>query len=85
MPVQGLTLPDTLTQADVSEFPVVTERRLVILRYAGKTPSFAECACCHLKFFTPPELNKDPVRAEENLRHKFDTHKCKDEGRRDIR
>lgn len=56
----------------------MAERRLVVLRYEGKTPAFAECARCHLKFFTPRELSKEPMRAEENLRHKFEMHECKD-------
>ncbi len=52
-------------------------RRLVILRHVGKTPSFAECELCHLKFFTPRELERDPFGAEEQLRDKFEIHKCK--------
>ena len=52
-------------------------RRLVILKHVGKTPSFAECEQCHLKFFTPREMEYDPLGAEEHLRVKFETHTCK--------
>jgi len=46
----------------------MAERRLTILAYVHKTPSFAMCERCHLKFFTPKELTKKPVEAEANLR-----------------
>jgi len=55
----------------------MAERRLVVLKYSGKTPSLAMCEKCHLKFFTPRELNKDPVKAEAVLRLKFEAHECK--------
>ena len=55
----------------------MAERRLTILAYIDKTPSFAMCDKCHLKFFTPKELTKKPA----NLRQKFEMHECKYEGR----
>ena len=55
----------------------MAERRFAILRYSGKTPSFAMCESCRLKFFTPTELIRDPLRAEANLREKFAAHSCK--------
>jgi hypothetical protein len=55
----------------------MTERRLKILSYEGKTPTFAMCENCHLKFFTPKERNRYPDLAEENLRRKFEMHDCK--------
>jgi hypothetical protein len=55
----------------------MAERRLTILRYSGKTPSFAMCEKCRLKFFTPRELTNEPVKAEANLRQKFEVHNCK--------
>lgn len=52
------------------------ERRLTILRYVGKTPSFAMCEKCRLKFFTPRKLIHEPVDAEANLQRKFEMHEC---------
>lgn len=52
------------------------ERRLVILKYMRKTPSLASCGRCHLKFFTPLDLIREPLEAENNLRDKFVSHKC---------
>jgi hypothetical protein len=49
----------------------------VFLRYAGKTPCLAGCAKCHLKFFTPGELMKDPEAATKYLRERFAQHTCK--------
>ena len=48
-----------------------------ILQYIGKTPFFAKCEMCGLKFFTPKELTKKPVEAEANLRERFNSHECK--------
>jgi len=48
-----------------------SERRFVILKYMRKTASMATCERCHLKFFTPLELIREPVEAENNLRDKF--------------
>jgi hypothetical protein len=56
---------------------LMAERRLTMLQYIGKTPSFAMCEKCLLKFFTPRELTKKPLEAEANLREKFDLHECK--------
>jgi hypothetical protein len=50
--------------------------QLVFLQYAGKTPSLAGCAKCHLKFFTPQQLMRQPQAAAEYLREKFDQHTC---------
>jgi hypothetical protein len=50
---------------------------MVFLQYAGETPSLAGCAKCHLKFFTPQELMKQPEAAAEYLREKFSLHTCK--------
>jgi hypothetical protein len=51
----------------------------VFLQYAGKTPSLAGCAKCHLKFFTPQELMRQPEAAAQYLREKFALHTCKGE------
>ncbi len=53
------------------------EKRLSILQYLGKTPFFATCERCHIKFFTPRELGRKPVEAEQNLQNRFEIHKCK--------
>jgi hypothetical protein len=53
--------------------------RLVFLQYAGKAPSLAGCAKCHLKFFTPPELMRQPTTAAQYLQEKFSQHTCKGE------
>jgi hypothetical protein len=55
----------------------MAERRLTILAYINKTPSFAMCDKCHLKFFTPKELTKKPAEADANLRQKFEIHECR--------
>jgi hypothetical protein len=41
----------------------------------GKTPVFAECEQCHVKFFTPCDLERDPVGAKERMKDKFDAQK----------
>jgi len=62
----------------------VPERCLTILKYSGKTPALALCDRCHLKFFTPKELFREPMEAEGNLREKFEMHDCKVTLRRDL-
>ncbi len=52
------------------------ERQFVILKYIHKTASLATCGRCHLKFFTPLELIREPLEAENSLRDKFASHKC---------
>ncbi len=51
--------------------------RLVLLKYVGKTPSMAGCANCGLKFFIPQHFLKNPEAAAEYLRLKFSSHDCK--------
>jgi hypothetical protein len=53
--------------------------QLMFLQYAGKTPSLASCSKCHLKFFTPQELLKQPEAAAQYLRDKFSVHTCQGE------
>ena len=52
------------------------ERRFLILKYMNRTPSLGTCERCHLKFFTPLDLIRDPLEAEHNLRGKFASHTC---------
>jgi hypothetical protein len=51
--------------------------QLVFLQYVGKTPSLAGCAKCHLKFFTPQQLLRQPEAAAQYLREKFAQHTCR--------
>jgi len=51
----------------------------VFLQYVGKTPSLAGCAKCHLKFFTPQHLMRQPEAAAQYLREKCARHTCKGE------
>jgi len=53
------------------------ERRFLILKYMGKTPYLATCERCNLKFFTPTELSRKPVDADQNLQNRFEIHKCR--------
>jgi hypothetical protein len=53
------------------------ELSFVILKREHRTPSLAMCQRCKIKFFTPRELNDDPIKAEEYLRGRFSTHECK--------
>jgi hypothetical protein len=55
----------------------MAERRLIILKRIQQTPSLATCKCCHLKFFTPLELMREPLEAEGHLREKFASHTCR--------
>src|ERR1035441_10886035 len=41
--------------------------KFVILKHMGKTPSMASRERCHIKFFTPLDLIKNPLKAVENL------------------
>jgi hypothetical protein len=50
---------------------------MVFVQYWGKTPAMASCAKCHLKFFTPRELQKKPNEATDYLWRKFAAHPCK--------
>ena len=52
------------------------ERRLLILKHMDKTPFLATCERCHFKFFTPRELGRKPIEAEQNLRNRFELHRC---------
>jgi hypothetical protein len=38
---------------------------------------FWACVRCHLKFFTPRELGRKLVEAEQNMQERFDSHKCR--------
>jgi hypothetical protein len=53
------------------------DSKMVFVQYWGKTPAMASCAKCHLKFFTPLELQKKPKEATDYLWRKFAAHPCK--------
>ena len=55
----------------------MAERLFVVLRHIHKTPSLATCECCHIKFFTPLELMREPLEADHYLRDKFASHTCR--------
>jgi hypothetical protein len=58
----------------------MVERSFKILqRFGNQVPSMASCSRCHYKFLTPSKLQRDPIRAEQYLREKFDFHECKEE------
>ena len=55
-------------------------RSFVILRYSKGVPTMAGCEACQRKFFTLPEVDRDPhTTAEQYLLRKFDQHKCEPE------
>jgi hypothetical protein len=54
----------------------MAERRLVILKFAGRIPTLAGCSECSRKFFTPANFGYDQLRAEHYLSEKFDQHTC---------
>ncbi len=54
----------------------MTERKFIVLKYAGKVPFMAGCEKCELKFFTPDTYSDDAFGAQEYLLSKFDHHSC---------
>ena len=58
----------------------MAERSFTILKYDGKVPAMAGCGKCQCKFFTPSKLLRVGLGAEQNLRGKFERHKCKEPG-----
>ena len=55
------------------------DRKLVIVRFIGSTPSTAYCDVCKLAFRTQRELITDAVKAKQQLQSDFDKHECKPE------
>jgi len=55
---------------------------VIVLKYGDKVPSMASCAKCQYKFFTPSDLQRDPVGAELYLLDKFDLHECREDPER---
>jgi hypothetical protein len=52
---------------------------LVTLKRVRKASSLASRQRCQRQFFAPNSYHADVVGAEQNLRCKFDLHKCQDE------
>jgi hypothetical protein len=52
------------------------KRSFAILRNDGKVPAMACCAKCQHNFFTPSDLRRDRVDAEQYLQDKSAMHKC---------
>jgi hypothetical protein len=57
----------------------MADRKLIIVRLIGSTPSTAYCDVCKLAFRTQRELITDAVKAKEQLQSDFDKHECKPE------
>jgi hypothetical protein len=55
------------------------DRKLIIVRFIGSTPSTAYCDVCKLAFRTRRELITDADKAKEQLQSDFDRHECKPE------
>ncbi len=55
------------------------ERRLIVLKYIGRTPHLATCEKCHIKFFTALDLIGAPDGAQEYLSTKSQEHRYKAE------
>ena len=57
----------------------VPERKLIIVRFIGSTPSTAYCDVCKLAFRTQREFISDAVKAKQHLQSDFEQHECKPE------
>jgi len=55
------------------------DRRLVIVRFIGSTPSTAYCDVCKLAFRTQRDFITDAAKANQQLQSDFDKHECKPE------
>jgi len=55
------------------------DRKLIIVRFIGSTPSTAYCDVCKLAFRTQREFITDAVKAKQQLQSDFDKHECKPE------
>jgi len=52
------------------------DRKLVIVRFVGSTPSTAYCDVCKLAFRTQREFMVDAEKAKQQLQSDFDKHEC---------
>ena len=60
-------------------YVAVPERKLIIVRFIGSTPSTAYCDVCKLAFRTQREFITDAVKAKQQLQSDFEQHECKPE------
>jgi len=57
----------------------MADRKLIIVRFIGSTPSAAYCDVCKLAFRTQRELVTDADKAKQQLQSDFEKHECKPE------
>jgi hypothetical protein len=57
----------------------MADRKLIIVRFIGSTPSTAYCDVCKLAFRTQRELVSDADKAKQQLQSDFEKHECKPE------
>lgn len=55
------------------------DRKLIIVRFIGVTPSTAYCDVCKLAFRTKQEFLQDADKAKAQLQAEFDNHECRPE------
>ncbi len=55
------------------------DRKLIIVRFIGATPSTAYCDVCKLAFRTKQEFLQDADKAKAQLQAEFDNHECRPE------
>lgn len=75
--------PETVSAFDSALMPchdgAMPDRKLIIVRFIGSTPSTAYCDVCKLAFRTRREFITDADKAKEQLQSDFDRHECKPE------
>lgn len=57
----------------------MADRKLIIVRFIGATPSTAYCNVCRLAFRTKQELLQDADKAKAQLQSEFEQHECRPE------
>ena len=55
------------------------DRKMIVVRFIGATPSTAYCDVCRLAFRTRQEFLQDARKAKEQLQADFEKHECKPE------
>ncbi len=55
------------------------DRKMIIVRFIGATPSTAYCDVCRLAFRTRRELLTDADKAKQQLQDDFEKHECRPE------
>lgn len=57
----------------------MADRKLVIVRFIGATPSTGYCDVCKLAFRTKQEFLQDADKAKAQLQADFENHECRPE------